>query len=223
MNLRRVLVLPLSALLVTPLWAGVSVIGTVQTSKFATLRGANLVSGTTVCDGDDISVLSQGSAWISLPGGSAVLIGQNSEMLFQKSSKSGAVFEIESGQAKFRSSGASPVRAILGDATIEPLKGAAVGYITMYGQTSAIIGAEKGDIQITLAQDGSSKTIHEGSAIAVRLVPDSQQEDDSKVVSGIKRRRRIIFWGAAIVGTATFIGILLNDDEKPESPTNFQK
>src|SRR5574337_1306351 len=98
MNLRRVLVLPLSALLVTPLWAGVSVIGTVQTSKFATLRGANLVSGTTVCDGDDISVLSQGSAWISLPGGSAVLIGQNSEVFFRKSSKSGAEFEIESGQ-----------------------------------------------------------------------------------------------------------------------------
>lgn len=221
MNFRQALALPLSALLVTPLWAGVSVIGTVQATRLATLRGANLVSGTTVCDGDDISVLSQGSAWISLPGGSAVLIGQNSEVLFRKSSEAGSEFEIESGQAKFRSSDASPVRAILGDATIEPFKGAAVGYIIMYGQTSAIIGAEKGDIEVTLAHDGSSKTIHEGSAIAVRLVQDTQPTNGN-VIPGMRRKRRIIFWGVAIVGTATFIGILLNDDEKPESPTNFQ-
>ena len=221
MTFRQSLSLSLAVLIASPLWATVGVIGTVQTSKLATLRGANLVAGTTVCDGDTINVAPQGSAWVSLPGGGAVLIGQNSEISFQKTSQAAAEFEIESGQVKFRSSDASPVHAILGDASIESLKGPAIGYITMYGQTSAIIGAEKGDILITLAHDGSTKTLHEGSAIAVRLVPDSLQTEDD-VIHARNRRRRIIFWGAVIVGTATFIGVLLNDDEKRVSPSNFK-
>lgn len=221
MTFRQSLSLSLSVLIASPLWASVGVIGTVQTSKLATLRGANLVAGTTVCDGDTIHVAPQGSAWVSLPGGGAVLIGQNSEISFQKTAQAAAEFEIESGQIKFRSSNASSVHAILGDASIESLKGPAIGYITMYGQTSAIIGAEKGDILITLAHDGSTKTLHEGSAIAVRLVPDSLQTGDD-VIPAKNRRRRIIFWGAVIVGTATFIGVLLNDDEKKVSPSNFK-
>ncbi|HEV2340448.1 MAG TPA: hypothetical protein VGS15_01460 [Candidatus Acidoferrales bacterium] len=221
MTFRQSLSLSLSVLIASPLWASVGVIGTVQTSKLATLRGANLVAGTTVCDGDTIHVAPQGSAWVSLPGGGAVLIGQNSEISFQKTAQAAAEFEIESGQVKFRSSDASSVHAILGDASIESLKGPAIGYITMYGQTSAIIGAEKGDILITLAHDGSTKTLHEGSAIAVRLVPDSLQTGDD-VIPAKNRRRRIIFWGAVIVGSATFIGVLLNDDEKKVSPSNFQ-
>ena len=221
MTFRQSLSLSLAVLIASPLWATVGVIGTVQTSKLATLRGANLVAGTTVCDGDTINVAPQGSAWVSLPGGGAVLIGQNSEISFQKTAQAEAEFEIESGQVKFRSSDASPVHAILGDASIESLKGPAIGYITMYGQTSAIIGAEKGDILITLAHDGSTKTLHEGSAIAVRLVPDSLQTGDD-VIPAKNRRRRIIFWGAVIVGTATFIGVLLNDDEKKVSPSNFK-
>lgn len=221
MTFRQSLSLSLSVLIALPLWASVGVIGTVQTSKLATLRGANLVAGTTVCDGDTIHVAPQGSAWVSLPGGGAVLIGQNSEISFQKTAQAVAEFEIESGQVKFRSSDASSVHAILGDASIESLKGPAIGYITMYGQTSAIIGAEKGDILITLAHDGSTKTLHEGSAIAVRLVPDSLQTADD-VIPAKNRRRRIIFWGAVIVGSATFIGVLLNDDEKKVSPSNFQ-
>lgn len=221
MTFRQSLSLSLSVLIASPLWASVGVIGTVQTSKLATLRGANLVAGTTVCDGDTIHVAPQGSAWVSLPGGGAVLIGQNSEISFQKTAQAAAEFEIESGQVKFRSSDTSPVHAILGDASIESLKGPAIGYITMYGQTSAIIGAEKGDILITLAHDGSTRTLHEGSAIAVRLVPDSLQTGDD-VIPAKNRRRRIIFWGAVIVGSATFIGVLLNDDEKKVSPSNFQ-
>jgi len=221
MTFRQSLSLSLTVLIALPLWASVGVIGTVQTSKLATLRGASLVAGTTVCEGDTIHVAPQGSAWVSLPGGGAVLIGQNSEISFQKTAQAAAEFEIESGQIKFRSSDASPVRAILGDASIESLKGPAIGYITMYGQTSAIIGAEKGDILITLAHDGSTKTLHEGSAIAVRLVPDSLQTADD-VIPAKNRRRRIIFWGAVIVGSATFIGVLLNDDEKKVSPSNFQ-
>ena len=221
MTFRQSLSLSLSVLIASPLWASVGVIGTVQTSKLATLRGANLVAGTTVCDGDTIHVAPQGSAWVSLPGGGAVLIGQNSEISFQKTAQAAAEFEIEFGQVKFRSSDASSVHAILGDASIESLKGPAIGYITMYGQTSAIIGAEKGDILITLAHDGSTKTLHEGSAIAVRLVPDSLQTADD-VIPAKNRRRRIIFWGAVIVGSATFIGVLLNDDEKKVSPSNFK-
>lgn len=221
MTYRQIIVLPLSVFLTSPLWAGVAVIGTVQVSKLATLRGASLIAGATICDGDTIQVAPQGNAWVSLPGDGAVLIGQKSEVLFRKSSQGAFEFEVESGQVKFRSSDISPVRAIVGDATIEPLKGAAVGYITMYGQTSAIIGAEKGGILITLGRDNSSRTIHEGSAIAVRLVPDSQQESNSDVVPGIKRKRHVIFWGAAIVGGATVIGILLNDDEKKVSQANF--
>lgn len=221
MTFRQAFALSLSVLLALPLWAGATVIGTVQASKLATLHGANLVAGTTICDGDTIDVPPEGSAWVNLPGGGAVLIGQNSEVSFKKSSEA-AEFEIESGQAKFRSSDISPLHAILGDATVESLKGAAIGYITMYGQTSAIIGAEKGDILITLAHDGSSKTIHEGSAIAVRLLPDTQQENGN-VVPGMRRKHRVILWGAAIVGGAAFIGILLNDDERNVSPSNFKK
>lgn len=220
MSLRRALALSLSPLLAIPVCAGVAVIGTVQISKVATLHGASLVNGSTICDGDTINVASGGSAWVSLPGGAAVLVGQSSEVVFRKSTDAGAEIEVESGQAKFRSSSTSPVRAILGDATIESVKGGGTGYITMYGQTSAIIGAEKGDIVVTLARDNSSRTIHEGSAIAVRLAPDPQQGNNS-VVPGMRGKRRILFWGAVIVGSATVIGIILNDDEKKVSPANF--
>jgi hypothetical protein len=221
MTFRQTLALSLSVLLATPLWAGVTVIGTVQASKLATFHGANLVAGTTVCDGDTIDVAPQGSAWVNLPGGGAVLIDQNSEVLFRKPSGTATEFEIVFGQTKFRSSSASTMHAILGDATVEALNGAAIGYITMYGQTSALIGAEKGDILITLAHDGSSKTIHEGSAIAVRVVPEPQE--NGNVIPGRTRKRRILLWGTAIVGGATVMGVFLNDDEKNVSPSNFKK
>src|SRR5579864_8307246 len=219
---RRVLALSLCTLLAGPLWAGTGIVGTVQVSRLATLRGANLVAGTTVWDGDSISVASEGNAWVSVPGGSAILVGQNSEIQFRKTSENAVEFEIESGQVRFRSSDDSSVHAILGDATVQSVKGAAIGYITTYGKSSAIIGAEKGDILITVAHDSSSKTIHEGSAIAVRLAPDSQQ-DNRDVIPPMPRKRHIIFWGTAIIGGATIVGILLNDDEKKESPSNFEK
>jgi hypothetical protein len=219
MTFRPVFALSLAAFLAVPLWAGTSVVGTVQISKLATLRGANLIAGTSVCDGDMIAVGPGGSAWVSVPEGSAILMGQNSEIHFRKPAENVVEFEIESGQVKFRSSDASSVHAILGDATVQSLKGAAIGYITMFGQNSAIIGAEKGDILISVAHDGSSKTIHEGSAISVRLAADPQQENN--VVTPLKSKRRILIWGAAIIGGTTIVGILLNDDEKKVSPSNF--
>lgn len=219
MTSRPVLALSLFTLLAGPLWAGAGVVGTVQTSRLATLHGANLVSGTTVWDGDSISVASGGSAWVSVPMGSAIVVGQNSEIQFRKTGENTVEFELETGQVEFRSSDASYVRAILGDATVQSLKGDAIGYITMFGQNSAIIGAKKGDILITVAHDGSSRTIHEGSAISVRLAPDTQQGNN--VVPAMGSKHRIIIWGAAIIGGTTIVGILLNDDEKKVSPSNF--
>ncbi|HEV2490444.1 MAG TPA: hypothetical protein VGT03_11590 [Candidatus Acidoferrales bacterium] len=217
---RAVLSLSLFALLAGPLWAGTGVVGTVQTSRLATLHGANLVSGTTVWDGDSIAVALGGSAWVSVPVGSAIVVGQNSEIQFRKPAESVVEFELDSGQVEFRPSDASTLRAILGDATVQSLKGAAIGYITMFGPSSAIIGAKKGDILITVAHDGSSRTIHEGSAISVRLAPDPQQENNN-VVPAMRSKHRILIWGAAIIGGTTIVGILLNDDEKKVSPSNF--
>jgi hypothetical protein len=217
MILRQALALFLTAFLASPLWANTAIVGTVQNSNLATLGGANLAAGTTLYDGDTVSVAPRGDAWIDVPGGAAILVGQNSEIQLRKSSSGGVEFEIEAGTAKFRSSGTSAVDAILADATIRALDGAAVGYITLYGQDSAVIGAEKGDIIVTAAHDGSSRTIHEGSAIAVRLVPDPQQ--NTNVIPAKKRRKRIVFYGALLVGGATAIGLLW--PEGKESPSNF--
>src|SRR5690242_1085988 len=104
MTFRPVFALSLAAFLVVPLWADTSVVGTVQISRLATLRSANLIAGTTVCDGDTISVGPGGSAWVSVPEGSAILVGQNSEIQFRKPTENVVEFEIESGQVKFRSS-----------------------------------------------------------------------------------------------------------------------
>jgi hypothetical protein len=217
MILRQGLAVFLSAFLASPLWANTAIVGTVQNSNLATLGGANLAAGTTLYDGDTVSVAPRGDAWINVPGGAAILVGQNSEIQLRKSTNGSVEFEIESGTAKFRSSATSAVDAVLADATIRALNDPAVGYIIMHGQDSAIIGAEKGDILVTTAHDDSSKTIHEGSAIAVRIVPDQSQNTD--VIQPRKNRRRILFWGAVVVGSATAIGLLW--PEGKESPSNF--
>lgn len=105
----------------------------------------------------------------------------------------------------------------MADATIRSLHGTAVGYAKMESQDPPVIGAEQGDILVTAAHDGSSKIIPEGSTIAAHVVPDQAQ--NTNVILARRYRKRILFWGAVVAGSATAIGSLW--PEGNESPSNF--
>lgn len=222
-QLIAVIIIPLFAV---PLWGASpnsGFIGTVTNADAATVAGVILASGTNIYDGDVISTATQGDAWISLPGGAGVLLGENSEAQIRKESPTGPIiFDIAQGEVKFRSTDKTLVNGYLYDATIAPANSpTASGYVEFTGPNSAIIAAETGDLLVTATHDGSTRFIPAGSMMAVRLVPSSTQ-DQNQNRTAKRRTGLIVLLGIVMIGTITVLAIVLNHHEKKKvSPSSF--
>lgn len=218
MILRQILAVLVAVLLATPSWAGADTgaIGTVENSRSATIRGVTLAPGTTLFSGDKISVGPQGNAWVSLPGGANILVGQNSRVQILKNFPGGvAQIEVDQGRAKFSSSEKTPVEFRLADATIRPAKGPAIGLVAFFSPREAVVDAEKGDVVITTAHNGDSVTLHEGSAMALRMVP--QDDTQNTETPARKRKGLIVLLGVAIIGAVTAAAIAANNAEPTQN------
>ena len=218
--LRNGLAIILTALLAVPSWASTPVVGTVQDSNSAAVRGIPLVPGTTVFSEDKIEVGADGRALIAFPGGAQLQLQASSEAKILRPGKDGRLqVEINRGVARFRSGGRTQLDAVLADATIAPANGPASGYIAFLSPTSAAIGAEKGALVITTAHDGASATIPEGSTMSVRIVED---DTGSGVQPVVRARKKVILLGllimAAVIGVAVGVNVAETAPKNSTSP-----
>ena len=223
---RQSLVALLVALLAVPLWAApgspANIIGTVTNSQFATIAGVNLVDGTNINDGDVISTADKGGAWVMLPGGAGILLGQNTEAQIRKDPAAGAtIFDIAQGQVRFRSTDKALVEGYLYDATISPADSpTASGYVEFTSPTSAIIGTESGKLLVTTSHDGASRVIPAGSLMEVHMVAPPDDQNQNRTAK--RRTGLIVLLGIVMIGAITVLAIVLNHHEKKhESPSSF--
>jgi hypothetical protein len=177
MLVRKSLAFVLVALMALPGYGNPAAVGIVQGSNDATLRGTNLIPGTTVYSGDVVQVGENGNAQIALGGNSQLVLAQNSMAeLRHSSAKEPIQIDVQNGFARFRSSAASPVIALLGDATIRSANGDGIGAIKITGANSALISAEQGSLVVTPANTSTATTIPQGMVLTVTMQPDSPQQ-----------------------------------------------
>lgn len=223
---RQLIVVVLIPLFAVPMWGAsenAAVIGTVANSAFATIAGSNLADGTNIYDGDVISTADRGGAWVMLSGGAGILLGQNTEAQIRKDSPTGPIdFDIAQGEVKFHSTDKTTVQGFLYDATVSPANSpTASGYIEFTSPTSAIIGAESGNLLVTTSHDGGSRMIPAGSMMEVHMIP-SQDQQQNQNRTAKRRTGLIVILGLVLVGTATVIAIVLNHHERKHvSPSSF--
>ena len=219
-SLRYGLVIILTALLAVPGWASTPVVGTVQDSHSAEVKGTPLVPGTTVFSEDKIDVGENGRALIVFAGGAQVQLQSSSEAKILRGDKDGRLrVEVNRGVARFRSTGQTQLDAVLADATITPMNGPASGYIAFLSPTSAAIGAEKGTLLITTAHDGASATIPEGSTMSVRIAPDDTSTGVRPAVE--TNKGKVILLGLLIMGAVIGAAIAANElATAPKTPTS---
>jgi hypothetical protein len=220
-SLRHGLAIILTALLAVPSWASTPVVGTVQDSNSAAVRGTPLVPGTTVFSEDKIEVGANGRALIGFPGGAQLQLQASSEVTILRADKTDRLqVEIGRGVARFRSSAQTQLDAVLADATIRPANGSAGGgYIAFLSPTTAAVGAEKGALVITTAHDGASATIPEGSTMSVRIVSD---DTGSGVQPAVANRGKVVLLGllimAGVIGAAIGSNLAEGSQKNPTSP-----
>lgn len=222
---RQFIVVILIPLFAVPMWGAsenTSVVGTVANSAFATVSGSRLADGTNIYDGDVISTADRGQAWVMLPGGAGILLGENTQAQIRKDSRAGPIdFDIAQGAVKFRSSDKTLVQGFLYDATIAPANSpSASGYVEFTSPTSAIIGAESGSLLVTTSHDGGSRLIPAGSMMEVHMIPSPDQGPNQNRTAK-RRTGLIVLLGIVMIGVITVLAIVLNHHERHVSPSSF--
>lgn len=224
---RQLTAVMVTALLASPMWGAsgsASILGTIANSQFATVAGASLADGTNVYDGDVISTAERGGAWVMLPGGAGILLGQDSEAQIRRESATGPIiFDIAQGEVRFRSTDKTLVNGFLYDATISPVNSpTASGYVEFTSATSAIIGTENGNLLVTTSHDGASRLIPAGSMMEVHMVASQTQEEPNQNRTAKRRTGLIVLLGIVLIGTITVLAIVLNHHERRHvSPSSF--
>lgn len=222
-QLVAVIVIPLLAVPIYAATENASILGVVTNTQFATVAGASLADGTNIYDGDVISTADRGAAWVMLPGGAGILLGQDSEAQVRREAPDGPIiFDIAQGEVRFRSTDKTVVNGFLYDATIAPAgSSTASGYVEFTSPTSAIIGTESGGLLVTTLHDGGSRYIPAGATMEVRMVP-SQDQDQNQNRTAKRRRGLIVLLGVVMVGALAVLAIVLNHNEgKHVSPSSF--
>jgi hypothetical protein len=224
---RELVAVTVASLLAVTTWGAPGsppdILGTVSNSQYATVAGAALADGTNIYDGDVISTADRGGAWIMLPGGAGILLGQNTEAQIRRDSANGPIdFDIAQGEVRFRSTDKTLVQGFLYDATISAANSPiASGYVEYTSATTAIIGAETGTLLVTTLHDGGSRIIPAGSLMEVHMLAASQEQQDRNRTAK-RRTGLIVLLGIVLIGTATILAIVLNHHERHHvSPSSF--
>ncbi len=216
MFMRQLLCTMLVAVLAVPGWASSgSVAGTVGTSQAATVRGAGVLPGTTIFNGDVVEVGAKGDAAISFGRGSMARLGEQTTLRVLKIDNRIAL-DLTRGRVSFRSSEQLPVETRLADASIRSANGlAAVGVLFIRSANSAMIFAEKGTLLVTTAHDSRSATLREGESVEVKLETPPQPyvtPSGAPAGAGISAKNWAIV--ATIIGAATLaVGLALSANE----------
>jgi hypothetical protein len=227
--LRQALAITLSLLLSGPVWAVSTPLGTVASGEGVSVAGIAATDGSTLYNGDTLSVQSNGNASVILSGGSQARMGGNSQA---KLSRDGSTIALElvRGNMEFTSSGNSPVEGKIADVTLRPENPSAtsIAYMTLDNSNHTVLYANRGDWIVTTAHDGHSLILRSGDHIEGLVT--AVQNDNQDTVQGQKekkkRRKMGVFWiGTAAVGAATGVGLAFGMSEcnVATDPTNCGK
>lgn len=179
---RQLLASVLASLLAAPAWATASpVVGIAGPSQEATVRGAGLLPGATLFNGDVVDVGARGDAALTFGRGSMVRLSEETTLRLEKADNRVA-FELLRGRVAFRSSEQLSIEARLADASVRSADGlTAVGVMAFRTPKLVIVTAEKGNLLLSTAHDGKSLSLHEGESAEMRLEAQSQGGGDSRV------------------------------------------
>jgi hypothetical protein len=172
---RKILAGLLVGLMTSPAWAGADVLGSVTSSKTATVRNMALSPGSTVFSGDAISVGTRGAARLALAGGGqAEVLGNSLVRLTKAGNKTQLI--VDRGQASFHVSGGTDLEALVADATVRAADGHDTSAIIQaLNEEHAVVAAEKGTLLITTAHDGKTYMVREGAAADLSLASETEQ------------------------------------------------
>lgn len=220
MFLRQALAGLLTVLLACPAWTSPNVVGTTAASKAATVRGSALLPGSTIFSGDTIETGRQGSASISVTGGAQVRVGSESRIRLTRADEK-ARLELTRGRAAFRVSNGAPFEARFADATLRPASGdAAVAFINMTGERTALIAAEKGAWVVSTAHDAKSVTLRESEGVEVTLAPAPPAPQAGSTGATALSGKWIAILGAIVIGIVIGVAAFRNSDEPNLSDTD---
>jgi hypothetical protein len=225
MDLRKILVGVLSVAIVSPAWGGGEPLGSITSSQNATVRDTKLMTGSTLFNGDVISVGEHGASQIALSGGAQAEILASSLVRIMKADNKIRI--AVGGQASFHTSGATNMELMVADATVRSGdNGASSAVIQSLSNTHAVIAAEKGALVFTTAHDGKSYTLREGEAADLSVAREEQQGGGpapagKSAPRGVNNKKAVI-WTVVILSAGVAIAAyLLVRREVQLSPTQL--
>lgn len=215
--LRQALALILSLLLSAPMWAASNPLGTVVSGNGVSVAGTTAADGSTLYNGDTLSVQSNGSASLILSGGSQARVAASSQARLSRDG-SAIALELLRGKLQFTSSGKSLVEGQVADVTLRPENpsGTSVAFMTLDDANHTVLYANKGDWIVSTAHDGHSLILRPGEHIEGVL--NAAQDEDQDTAQGQenknKKKKWAVIWiGTAAVGTATGLGMAFGKSE----------
>ncbi|HVB99401.1 MAG TPA: hypothetical protein VNJ12_08765 [Candidatus Dormibacteraeota bacterium] len=215
--LRQALAIALSVLLSTPVWAISNPLGTVASGHDVTVAGTAAAGGSTLYNGDTLSVRSDGSVSVILAGGSRARMAGDSQARVSRDGSSIAL-QLLRGKMEFTSNGKSLVEGRVADATIRPENpsSTSVAFMTLDSSNHTVLYANKGDWIVTTAHDGHSLILRPGTHIEGVLGAVQDQNPDTVQGQEKKKKKRkwaVIWIGTGIVGAATGLGMAFGMSE----------
>ena len=213
---------------VSPAWGAAEPVGSVTSTNATTVREMKLTAGSTVFNGDVISVSEHGATQIALSSGAQAEILSNSSVRLTKTADT-IQMSVDRGQASFHSSGNKKISALVADATVRPAGNAeTAAVIQSLSGTHAIVAAEKGSLLVTTARDGRSYTLNEGEAADLSATADPSQGGTpppaGHSTAGITALSgKVLIWTVVIVGAAAAVtAYLVSRSENTPSTQQLQ-
>ncbi|HVB35419.1 MAG TPA: hypothetical protein VNJ52_13760 [Patescibacteria group bacterium] len=215
--LRQALAVTLSLLLSAPVWAISNPLGTVISGNGAYVAGVAAADGSTVYNGDLLSVQSNGNASVILAGGSRARVAGQSQARLSRDG-SAIALDLVRGKVEFTSSGKSLVEGRVADVTFRPENPSetSVGLMTVTDSNHTVLYANKGDWIVTTAHDGHSLILRPGMHIEGLL--SAVQDQNTDTVQGQKKKKKkkkmaVIWIGTALAGVVTGVGMAFGMSE----------
>lgn len=154
---------------------GLETLGNVTSSKMALVRNTPLNPGSTLFDGDLISVGAHGVARLALAGGGEAEVPGNSQVQLTKSGEQTQIV-VERGQASLEVPGGTKLEARVADAVVRSADGQdASAIIQESNGNHAVVAALKGTLLLKTENDGKTYLVREGSAADLSLEPEADQ------------------------------------------------
>lgn len=222
MVLHRFLAALLAVVMATcPAWPA-DALGNVTLSRSATVRNAELKTGSTLFDGDAISVANRGTTRMVLGAGAQAEVLGSSMVRLAKSGDT-TQLHVDHGQALLNISSAN-VEGVVGGVRVRAAGAAPASVVIQaLSENHAIIAAQKGTLLVTTPQDGKTYTVREGQATdltAMDATAEPQQGGAAPAGRAAPRgprgpRRRGVFWVVALgtAGTAVAAYLLARGED----------